>query len=184
MVSSLYKNRFNSGFQAPKPYKTNRAIMRQPKTHPLAPLISLNRLSQKSFSIANLLKLANNRQSLDTLLDQHLPELYVGHLKVNSFHDGKLVLTCSSAKLMTKFRFIQDQIIESLNTQLTPKKISSIQIKIRPNINTNTPKQKTETTQRSISKKNAQILLEEAEHTEDQNLRKILTILANHADKD
>jgi len=157
--------------------------MRQPKTSPLAPLISLNRLSQKSFSIANLLKLANNRQSLDTLLDRHLPELYKGHLKVNSFHDGKLVLTCSSAKLMTRFRFVQDQIIESLNSEILSEKILSIQIKIRPNINSNTTKPNPEQTQRNISKKNAQILLEEAEHTEDQNLRKILTTLANHANE-
>jgi len=157
--------------------------MRQPKTSPLAPLISLNRLSQKSFSIANLLKLANNRQSLDTLLDQHLPEIYKGHLKVNSFHDGKLVLTCSSAKLMTRFRFVQDQIIESLNSEILSEKILSIQIKIRPNINSNAAKPKSEQTQRNISKKNAQILLEEAEHTEDQNLRKILTTLANHANE-
>ena len=142
--------------------------MRQPKTSPLSPLISLNRLSQKSFSIANLLKLANNRQSLDTLLDRHLPELYKGHLKVNSFHDGKLVLTCSSAKLMTRFRFVQDQIIESLNSEILSEKILSIQIKIRPNINSNTTKPNPEQTQRNISKKNAQILLEEAEHTEDQ----------------
>lgn len=84
---------------------------------------------------------------------------------------------------MTKFRLVQDQVIGNLNTLISPKKVSKIQIKIRPNINTNKKKAKLPPPQRSISKKNAQILLEEAEHTEDQDLRNILTKLANHANQ-
>lgn len=156
--------------------------MRQPKTQSLAPLISLERLSQKSFSIASLLKLANNHQSFDTLLDQCLPELFKGQFKINNVQNGKLILTCTSAKLMTKFRFIQDQVIDNLNAHIPHTKINTVQIKIRPNIGTNEKKSEL-APHRILSKKNAQILLEEAEHTEDQNLRKILTNLANNTNK-
>ena len=151
--------------------------MRQPKQKALAPLLSLQKLSRKSNSIASLIQLANSRQTLDDLLNQCLPDLLKGHFKVNSINEQTLILTCSSAKLMTRLRFIQDDILSKLSTLIAPNKVDMLQIKVRPNIQT-----KPEQT-RHISKKNAQILLEEAEHTEDQNLKNILTSLAKHADQ-
>lgn len=157
--------------------------MRQPKQKALAPLLSLQKLSQKSNSIASLIQLANSKQSLDDSLNQCLPDPLKGHFKANSIHEQILILTCSSAKLMTRFRFIQDDILAKLNSLITPNKVNTIQIKVRPNIQFKPEQIKTQTSVRHISKKNAQILLEEAEHTEDQNLKNILTNLAKHANK-
>lgn len=157
--------------------------MRQPKQKALAPLLSLQKLSQKSNSIASLIQLANNRQSLDDSLNQCLPDPLKGHFKANSIHEQTLTLTCSSAKFMTRFRFIQDDILSKLNTLITPNKVQMIQIKVRPNIQFKPEQIKPKAIARHLSKKNAQILLEEAEHTEDQNLKNILTSLAKHAEQ-
>ena len=157
--------------------------MRQPKKHAFAPLLSLQKLSQKSVSIANLIQMANSRKTLDDTLNQCMPELFLGHFKVNSINDNTLILTCSSAKLMTRFRFAQDDVLSKLNLLIAPKKIQHIHIKVRPNIQFKPATNETKKPHRSISKKNAQILLEEAEHTVDQNLKNILTNLAKHADQ-
>tara|TARA_R110001599_G_scaffold59056_2_gene163712 strand:- start:1690 stop:2163 length:474 start_codon:yes stop_codon:yes gene_type:complete len=157
--------------------------MRQPKQKALAPLLSLQKLSRKSNSIASLIQLANSRQTLDDLLNQCLPDLLKGHFKVNSINEQTLILTCSSAKLMTRLRFIQDDILSKLSTLIAPNKVDMLQIKVRPNIQAKPEQTKPKAIPRHISKKNAQILLEEAEHTEDQNLKNILTSLAKHADQ-
>jgi hypothetical protein len=157
--------------------------MRQPKNNALAPLLSLQKLSQKSNSIASLIHMAHNRKSLDNSLNQCLPEPLKGHFKANSINDNTLILTCTSAKLMTRFRFIEDDSLFKLNNIITPEKILKVHIKVRPNIQFKPGSTKTKKLHRSISKKNAQILLEEAEHTVDQNLKNILTNLANHADQ-
>ncbi|MFV1871763.1 MAG: DciA family protein [Oleiphilus sp.] len=156
--------------------------MRQPKKHALAPQISLQKLSQKSNSIANLIKLANSRVSLDDKLNQCLPDIYKHHFRVNSLSEGTLTLTCDSAKLMTRFRITQQDTISRLNKLISPQNIDTIKIKVRPASGFNTQKAHSETLTRNISKKNAQILLEEAEHTNDQSLKNILTNLAKHAD--
>tara|TARA_R110001592_G_scaffold140266_5_gene361043 strand:+ start:6778 stop:7251 length:474 start_codon:yes stop_codon:yes gene_type:complete len=157
--------------------------MRQPKNHALSPLLSLQKLSQKSKSIANLILMANSRQTFDDILNQCLPDPLRGHFKANSIDDNILVLTCTSAKVMTRFRFIQDDVLSKLNIFIAPKKILKIHIKVRPNIQFKPATKETKKPHRSISKKNAQILLEEAEHTVDQNLKNILTNLAKHADQ-
>lgn len=157
--------------------------MRQPKQKALAPLLSLQKLSKKSTSLAKLIQLANSRQTLDDKLNQCLPDLLKSQFKVNSTDDHTLTLTCTSAKLMTRFRFMQDDILFKLNTLIAPKKIHAVQIKVRPNSQFKTDTSLSTIAPRSISKKNAQILLEEAEHTDDLNLKNILTSLAKHADQ-
>jgi hypothetical protein len=157
--------------------------MRQPKQQALAPLLSLQKLSQRSNSIANLIQMAKNRQSLDDILNQCLPDLLKGQFKANGINESTLILTCTSAKLMTRFRFIQDDVLSKLNIFLKPNNIRTIQIKVRPNTQHKANMKDSKVFQRSISKKNAQILLEEAEHTVDQKLKNILTNLAKHADK-
>lgn len=155
--------------------------MHQPKQKSFAPIISLQNLSQRSNSLSTLLAQANARLSLDDIIEQCLPDKFKGHFKVNNLVTDTLVLTCHSAKLMTQFRFIESDVMDKVNRLISPKKIQTIKIKIRPNSlsTTETPNEKV--THRSISKKNAQILLQEAEHTEDKKLRNSLIKLATHA---
>lgn len=156
--------------------------MRQPKNHAFAPLISVQKLSQKSSDLARLMALAGSRLSIDDLLNQCLPDFFKEQFKINNFENNTLVLTCNSAKLMTRFRFIEDEVMRSLNKKITPQHIQRIKIKIRPNAG-HQPQKSSKPTHaaRSISKKNAQILLQEAEHTEDKKLKDILISLAQHA---
>ena len=156
--------------------------MRQPKNHAFAPLISLQKLSQKYSELTRLMTLAGSRLSIDELLNQCLPDFFKGQFRINSFEHNTLVLTCNSAKLMTRFRFIEDDVIRALNTKIAPQSIQQIKIKIRPNAEQQSSQPaKNSHPPRSISKKNAQILLEEAEHTEDKKLKEILISLAKHA---
>ena len=156
--------------------------MRQPKNHAFAPLISLQKLSQKSSELTRLMSLAGSRLSIDELLNQCLPDFFKRQFRINSFEHNTLVLTCNSAKLMTRFRFIEDDVIRVLNVKIAPQSIQQIKIKIRPNADQQSSQPvKNSQTPRSISKKNAQILLEEAEHTYDKKLKEILISLAKHA---
>ena len=157
--------------------------MRQPKNQAFAPLISLQKLSQRS-DLAKLLSQASSRLSMDTLLNESLPEVFAGQFKINSLEQNTLILTCNSAKLMTRFRFIESDVIDSLNKKITPQRIQSIKIKIRPDASkTSSTTAGNNSPARSLSKKNAQILLEEAEHTEDKKLKEILINLSKHADQ-
>jgi hypothetical protein len=157
--------------------------MKQPKNHAFAPLISLQKLSQKSSDLSRLIKLAGSRLSIDELLNQCLPELFKGEFQINSFEQNTLVLTCSSAKLMTRFRFIEEDVINTLNASLAPQQVKHIKIKVRPRLGNPKEKGSVALKHRSLSKKNAQILLEEAEHTEDKKLREVLINLSKHAEQ-
>lgn len=157
--------------------------MRQPKQQQFAPKISLKRLSAKSNNLQSLIKQAANRKSLEELFNETLPAAFKGKFQINSFNQGKLVLTCSSAALMTKFRFSQDQVISMLNAKIHPEKIAHINIKVRPRSSYSKENAKKPVDpQQHLSKKNAQILLEEAEHTDDIKLKEILRQLARHTE--
>lgn len=157
--------------------------MRQPKNQTFAPLISLQKLSQRP-ELAKLISQAGSRLSMDTLLNESLPEAFAGQFKINSFEQNTLVLTCNSAKLMTRFRFVEGEVIQSLNKKISPQRVQDIKIKIRPDTSqasSRSPRPVSQT--KSLSKKNAQILREEAEHTEDKKLKEILINLSKHADQ-
>ncbi len=125
------------------------------------------------------MSMASSRIPLEVTIKEALPEQFKDKLIFTQLHDDMLIFTCHSAKIMTQFRFFQDEVIASLNRTLSPRRIKTIKIKIRPN-NLSTPRSKIEV-KRTLSKKNAQILLEEAEHTEDSELKDILITLAKHS---
>ncbi len=157
--------------------------MRQPKQQQFAPKISLKRLSTKSNNLQTLIKQAANRKSLEALFNETLPTSFKGKFQINSFDQGTLILTCTSAALMTKFRFSQDQVLSMLNAKIHPEKVAHLTIKVRPRGGHSKEKAKKPiATAKYLSKKNAQILLEEAEHTDDLKLKEILRQLARHSD--
>lgn len=157
--------------------------MRQPKQRQFAPLISLKRLSAKSNNLQSLIKQASERKSIEDVLNETMPTPFKGKFQINSSTQGVLVLTCSSAALMTKFRFSQDKFLSMLNAKIHPEKITQIKIKVRPQ-SSSTKKTSENITSPSahLSKKNAQLLLEEAEHTDDLKLKEVLLQLARHSD--
>lgn len=156
--------------------------MRQPKQRQLAPLISLKKLSNRSQTIRSLIKQAETRTSFEEVLDDVLPPVFKGKFQILSTEGGTLTLSCPSASLMTKFRFSLNTILNDLNTRISPRRISNIRIKIRPSTLGQNQKKKPKTKKHTISKKNAQILKEEAEHTDDEKLKDVLLRLAEHSE--
>ncbi len=158
--------------------------MRQPKQQPFAPKISLKKLSNKSYNLQSLIKQASKRKTLEQRFNESLPALFRGKFQVNTLNNGALTLTCQSAALMTKFRFSQTKTINAFNQANPEQTIRTIKIKVRPtNISSGTQtKAATNKQQKQLSKKNAQILQEEAEHTDDVKLKEILLQLAKHGD--
>jgi hypothetical protein len=128
------------------------------------------------------MKQATAKQSLEELINETLPSTFKGQFKLNTFSQGVLIMTCASAALMTKFRFSQDQFLSMLNARIHPQHVKQIKIKIRPTGLSRNEKAQQANTQKKLSKKNAQILLEEAEHTDDLRLKEVLSKLAQHGE--
>ena len=101
-------------------------------------------------TMAKVKEMAPDRISLFSYA--HMPNLFKTHFKVCQIENSILFLTCDSAKLMTRFRMIQDQTISKLNDLISPQKIISIKIKIRPNGSVKN-RQVTKQFHRQISKK-------------------------------
>ena len=166
--------------------------MRQPKQAKFAPKLNIAKLTNNSFSIRKLLNQANSRISLTDLVNDSVSALFKRKFQVNSLENHQLTLTCQSASLMTRFRFSEEDVKKQLNQRIKPDYVDKIEIKIRPKIfnqdhqknileNNNTEYFNSQvSSQIKLSKKNAQLLLEEAEHTEDQKLKTALLRLANN----
>jgi hypothetical protein len=135
-------------------------LRRQPKIKQLAPLLNAKKITNASSELSSLLNRASKIQNLSEVFNESVP-----------------ALTCQSASLMTRLRFNKNTIIEHFNYRIRPNHITDLKIKIRPG----QFKKPTPTFTRTLSKKNAQILTEEAELTEDKKLKAILIQLANHA---
>ena len=160
--------------------------MRQTKQTPFSPRLSLQRLTKKSFGLNNLLKQASKRTSLTDQFNHSIPNLFINKFEVNGIINKVLILTCNSAALMTRFQVNKNDVIQNFNQKIKPQEIINIKVKVRPkqfypDINF---QQKNDTTasNKKLSKKNAQILFEEAEHTDDQKLKDILKRLAQNSD--
>ena len=152
-------------------------LRRQPKIKQLAPLLNVKKITSKSSGLSSLLNRASKLQSLSDVFNESVPLLFKNKFTVNCIQDNILILTCQSASLMTRLRFNKNTIIDQFNYRIKPNYITDLKIKIRPGQFKKTTPEFT----RTLSKKNAQILSEEAELTEDKKLKAILFQLANHA---
>ena len=158
-------------------YVEQQMLRRQPKIKQLAPLLNAKKITNASSELSSLLNRASKIQNLSEVFNESVPTLFKNKFHVNCIQDNILILTCQSASLMTRLRFNKNTIIEHFNYRIRPNHITDLKIKIRPG----QFKKPTPTFTRTLSKKNAQILTEEAELTEDKKLKAILIQLANHA---
>lgn len=152
-------------------------LRRQPKIKQLAPLLNAKKITRASSELSSLLSRASQLQTLSDTFNESVPTLFKNKFQVNCIQGNILILTCQSASLMTRLRFNKNTIIDQFNFRIKPNFITDLKIKIRPG-QFNKP---TQAITRTLSKKNAQILTEEAELTEDKKLKAILFQLANHA---
>jgi len=158
-------------------YAEKPMLRRQPKIKQLAPLLNATKITNASSELSSLLNRASKLQNLSEAFNESVPTLFKNKFHVICIQDNILILTCQSASLMTRLRFNKNTIIDQFNYRIKPNYISDLKVKIRPG----QFKRTTPITTRTLSKKNAQILTEEAELTEDKKLKAILIRLANHA---
>lgn len=149
----------------------------QPKLQPLAEALSANKIPSRAPGIASLIKQAEQLQDLNALFNACIPERFRNHFQTNGIDHQMLVLTCHSASVATSLRMHKNAILKQLNDQLKAKPIIDLKIKIRPKQHGKSSAE----AGRTISKKNAQFLLEEAGHTLDQQLRAVLIKLAQRS---
>ncbi len=147
------------------------------KTPLLSQVTDFTELTKRKTSINRLFRQAQAVIRLEALLNPLLPELLRGKFKVANIQSDALVLITESAALATRFRFSQGEILAILAKTPGFQRIKQIRVKIRPNRHFR-PRQKKAL---HISRENAQLLVEEAGHTQDDNLRKVLLKLASHA---
>ena len=152
-------------------------LRRQPKIKQLSPLLNAKRITRASSELSSLLNRASQLQTLSDAFNESVPALFKNKFQVNCIQNNKLLLTCQSASLMTRLRFNKNTILDQFNSRIKPNYVTDLNIKIRPG----QYKKATPVTTRTLSKKNAQILTEEAELTEDKKLKAILIQLAKHA---
>jgi len=152
-------------------------LRRQPKHKQLVQVLNAKRITARSSELNTLLKRASNLQSLSDAFNESVPALFKNKFQVNGIQNNLLILTCQSASLMTRLRFNKNTIITQFNKQIKPNFITDLKVKIRPG----QYKKLAPKVHRTLSKKNAQILAEEAELTEDKKLKAILIQLAKHA---
>jgi len=152
-------------------------LKRQPKKKPLSQALSLSKLTGSSGELHILMSHANNLSKLNTAFEHCLPKQMQGKFQVNSLDKQILTITCHSAAFATRFRLLQNQIIQELSKELDSR-INAIQIKIRPARFS----AQVQLTERKISKENAQLLQNEAEQTTDEKLKEALSKLARRCE--
>ncbi len=152
-------------------------LRRQPKLKQLAQALNAQKITNRSSELSSLLRRASKLQTLSDAFNDSVPSLFKNKFQVNSIQNKILILTCHSASLMTRLQFNKSTIINQFNYQIKPNYITDLKIKVRPGqFKKTTPK-----INKTLSKKNAQILNEEAELTKDKKLKAILFQLAKHA---
>lgn len=152
-------------------------LKHQPKQKRLSSLIELEACTQRSSDVKRLIQIAETLGDLDQLFSEALPEKLRGAFAVNTLKQGVLSVTCHSASLATRFRLEQAQILKRFNMR-SRQQAKRIDIRIRPSRSANKPQQ----SRRSmLSNANAQLLCNEADHTEDQKLKRALERLARNA---
>ena len=150
---------------------------RQPKHHPLRSLLHTDRLTKNAPKLRKLYSQADQNQSIQSHFDACISERFIGQFVVNHINKGELTVTSSSAAFAQMFRFEQDTVLAHLQQRLGSRKLTSLKIRIRPNIK----KQVTVAPPIELSDENAKLILDEAAHIEDEALKAALERLARRA---
>jgi hypothetical protein len=153
-------------------------LKRQTRHRLLSDVLELQTITKYSNELRQLIRQAENNKSIDGIVEDVLPMMFRGQFHVTSLAQGTLTLTCASAALATRFRFEQDSIINLLQARFGASKVRQIVIRIRPSSKPKT----THDNKRSISKENAQLLLQEAGRTNDSSLQRALEKLAGRSE--
>ncbi|MDX1451192.1 MAG: DciA family protein [Oleiphilaceae bacterium] len=152
-------------------------LRRQPRHKALSGALALDRALRNHRSLQTLVQQASQRGALEQRVLLALPADLRPHFKLASVQEDTIQLQCHSAAYATKLRMQQRAVLQRINARLQTS-LRQIKVLIRPAASKNRKTVKP----LSLSKENAQTLLQEAGQTKDQALRAILEKLASHAE--
>ncbi|QLH42390.1 MAG: DUF721 domain-containing protein [Coxiellaceae bacterium] len=99
----------------------------------------LNQILTKT-KLASITAKAKCLSQLEQALQVLLPPDCASHCKVAHWQDGNLGLVVETAAMMTRLRFLHDQLLAALGADPLFQGIKSIQYRVRPKISTATVK--------------------------------------------
>jgi hypothetical protein len=100
---------------------------------------------------------------------------------VSNSEGDVLVLQTTNSSVATQLRLSANNILEKITQEsITGKRYNSIKVQVRPLYQKQRSKQKT---MRSISKENAALLEETAQHSDNPKLKAVLERLAQHRER-
>ena len=128
-------------------------------------------------SLRNLVVKAEQHTRAEKALLAELPESLQAGTRFVSCHEGELVLSAESGPKASQIRFRQHEIMAAARHLELFRFVWKLKVKVQPPRFQNRALAK----KLPLSKENARLLKEEAEHTNHKPLREILEKLASHA---
>lgn len=141
---------------------------------PFKPLKTFNNTGNASLSA--LFETAARRAGEEQRVLAMLPAPFREKCRYGGFNEGELTLVVPTSTLATQIRYRQYDLLQVLRQDDYFRNAWRIRTRVAlPQFG-----QPTETVKRLLSNENARLLEEEAGHTEDEALRKVLLRLARH----
>lgn len=138
-------------------------------------------LGNRQSPLRQLLLRTQSLSELEQRVLPCIPELLRPHVMIAGIQDGRLLLITSGGAWATRIRQLQDSIVAELRRQAPEYGVQAVSIKVRPMAQA---PHKAKRPARLLSKENARLLVEEAEHTKDEGLKRVLLALASHQRED
>jgi hypothetical protein len=132
----------------------------------------------RSNDLSALIAKATALGQLDIEVQNCLPAELRTKLQLVEVDDDTLILNCQSAAFATRLRMLQEAVIRALQRNPRLCAVKRIEIRIRPPSTQRTPARR----HLVLSQENARLLLEEAGHTGDKQLKAVLIRMAQRAD--
>lgn len=129
--------------------------------------------------LRGLLERAEQHRSLEDSVQALLPEKLTGKCRLGGIQNGELTLIVPDATLASQLRFQQRALLPALRQEPLLGKLWRIRVRVSPPVF----RPATPVPERHLSNENARLLEQEAGHTNDQSLKKVLLKLAAHRSK-
>jgi hypothetical protein len=149
------------------------------KDSPTTPIFH-HLLRNQSSPLHRLIQQSRSLENLQTKILPCIPQELRGHVSIVGVREQTLLLITDAGIWAAKLRQQQQEILGGLERCARELGIHSINVKVRPKHEV----PKTPRYARRLSKENAQLLREEAEHTTDEGLARVLRSIASHTRDD
>lgn len=143
-------------------------------TRPRKPVNPLNQARDQR--LRGLLARAEQHRTLESRILSLLPEKLAGQCRLGGIQNGEMTLIVPNATVASQLRFQQRALLPALRREPQLEKLWRLRVRVSPRV----PRPETPVPERHLSHENARLLEQEAGHTRDESLRKVLLKLASH----